>query len=671
MRCGISFEPPQPLLFSFSHPLGACKECNGFGNILKYDEDLIVPNKFLSLVEGAMEPWMKPSYRWWMRQMLAGVKKRGIDLKKPYKELSKKERELIYKGTEDFYGIDDFFEWLKEKRYKIHVRVFMSRYRSGFRCPSCLGTRLKGEAINFRVGGLNIAQLSSMPVERLIEWFRDLILTNFEKETAKEILKQIEMKLSFLLRVGLKYLTLDRQTRTLSGGESQRVNLSNQLASKLTGTLYILDEPSIGLHPRDTGRLSEIVRELAVAGNTIIIVEHDRTLIDSADYVVEMGPGAGEKGGRVVFSGPKTEFLESQCLTARYLQGKDFISLPNVRRRRWFGRYLEIKGARENNLKNINVKIPLHTFTCITGVSGSGKSTLIQDTLYRALARAFRIVPAFAGIERAGKYKGLSGLEYIKGVKLIDHGPIGKSPRSNPVTYIKAFDIIRRIFSMLPDSKRIGLRPGHFSFNIPGGRCEVCKGDGFQRLEMYFFEDLFVTCDECEGKRYKPEILKVLYKGKNIAQVLDMTVAEAIDFFDNQLLWKKLKTLIDVGLGYLRLGQSATTLSGGEAQRLKICHELGNWRLRDFVYILDEPTTGLHFEDIKKLLAVLNTLVDAGNTVIVVEHNLDVIKTADWVIDLGPDGGDGGGWVIAKGTPEEVAAVEESYTGRYLRDYLR
>ncbi|MEK6693164.1 MAG: excinuclease ABC subunit A, partial [Nitrospirota bacterium] len=590
---------------------------------------LIVPDKSLSLVEGAIEPWTKPAARWWMRQMLAGAKKSGIDLKKPYRELSKKEKDLIFKGTADFYGINDFFEELKGKKYKIHVRVFLSRYRSGFECPSCHGTRLMEEALNFKVNGFNIAEVSAMPVDKIVEWFRNLSLTDLERETAKEILRQIDMKLSFLLRVGLGYLTLNRQTKTLSGGESQRINLSNQLASKLTGTLYILDEPSIGLHPRDTGRLAEIVKELAGEGNTVIIVEHDRTLIDSADFVVEMGPGAGEKGGKVVFSGTKAEFLNSDCLTAKYLQGKDFIPIP-IGRRKTGRRSLEIKGARENNLKDIDVKIPLHTLTCITGVSGSGKSTLVQDTLYRALARAFRIE-----FERAGKYRAISGLEYIKGVKLIDQRPIGKSPRSNPVTYIKAFDIIRKIFSDLQDSKRMGFTPGHFSFNHAGGRCEECQGTGFQKLEMYFFEDLYVTCDGCGGKRYRPEILDVLYNGRNMAQVLQMTVSEAIDFFDNSSLKKKLRTLIDVGLGYLRLGQSATTLSGGEAQRLKICHELGNWRIRDYIYILDEPTTGLHFEDIKRLLIVLNTLVDSGNTVIVVEHNPDVIKTADWVIDLG------------------------------------
>lgn len=670
LPCGIDFDPPHLLLFSFNHPVGACKGCNGFGNVLRYDEDLIVPNPALSLVEGAIEPWTKPSYKWWMRQMLAGAKNHGIDLKKPYKDLTGDEKRLIFEGTEDFYGINDFFEELKRKKYKIHVRVFLSRYRGAFLCPSCRGTRLKKEALNFRVRDLNIAQASSLSIERFAEWLKGITFTDFEKERAKEILRQIDMKITFLLRVGLGYITLDRQMKTLSGGEAQRINLSNQLASRLTGTLYILDEPTVGLHPRDTARLAGIINELSKAKNTLVIVEHDRTLIDAADYVVEMGPGAGEKGGRVVFSGPKEEFLKSSCLTARYLSGKEFIPLP-VKRREKGKKFLEIKGATENNLKEVDLKIPLHTLTCITGVSGSGKSTLVQDTLYRALTRSFKIALNRVQDQRAGRYKALSGLEYIKGVKLIDQEPVGKTPRSNPVTFIRAFDIIRKIFSELPDSKMMGLKPGHFSFNIAGGRCEVCKGEGFQRLEMYFFEDIFVRCEECGGKRYKGDILKVLYKGKNIAEALEMTVEEAIDFFDNPSLRNKLQLLMDVGLGYLKLGQPATTLSGGEAQRLKISHEIGNWKRRDFVYILDEPTVGLHFEDIKRLLKVLNALVDAGNTVVVVEHNLDVIKTADWLIDLGPEGGEGGGYIVAEGRPEEVSGVEGSYTVMYLRDYLK
>jgi excinuclease ABC subunit A len=664
MNCGGPFERPQPLLFSFNHPLGACPECKGFGNVLQYDEGLIVPDLSLSLEEGAIEPWTKPAYRWWMEQMLEGARSAGISITTPFRELSTRARSRLFKGSGAFYGINDFFAELERKRYKLHVRVFLSRYRSPSSCPLCKGARLKPGALLFRLGGITIAELSAMSVERLIPWLRDLGLTDFERHASRELVRRIALKLNVMKRVGLGYLTLDRQTRTLSGGEAQRVNLSNQLASRLTGTLYVLDEPSIGLHPRDTGRLAEIVQELAGMGNTAVIVEHDRALIEAADYAVEMGPGAGERGGRVVFAGPLAAFRESSCLTAKYLRGEETIPVP-PRRRRQERKFLVISGAGENNLKDIDVKVPLYSFVCVTGVSGSGKSTLVQDTLYRALARALKL-----SLEAPGKYRELSGLEHVKGVRLIDQEPIGKTPRSNPVTYVKAFDHIRKFFADLPEAKMKGLTAGHFSFNVAGGRCEACKGSGIQKIEMYLFEDLYLTCDQCRGRRYKPTVLVVRYKGRNIADVLEMTVAEAMAFFHQVPLLEKLRSLADVGLGYLRLGQPATTLSGGESQRLKISRELRNWSLRDFVYILDEPTTGLHFDDIKKLLQVLNALVDAGNTVVVVEHNLDVIKTADWIIDLGPEGGDAGGRIVAEGTPEDVARVKESQTGKYLREYL-
>ncbi len=665
MNCNITFERPQPLLFSFNHPIGACPECKGFGNVLRYDENLIVPDLSLSLKEGAIEPWTKPSYRWWMEQMLEGAGKEKIDLSRSFKDLSKRDRARIFKGTDAFYGVNDFFEYLQKKRYKLHVRVFLSRYRSAVPCPACKGTRLKPDALQVKIAGINIAVLSTMPVEQLTGWFRNLALSDFERRASRELVRRIGLKLSFLQSVGLSYLTLDRETRTLSGGEAQRVNLSNQLASKLTGTLYVLDEPSIGLHPRDIGRLAEVVRELAGMGNTVVIVEHDRTLIEAADNVVEMGPAAGERGGRVVFAGPLAPFRESSCLTARYLRGEESIPVPK-RRRKQERKFLMISGAAENNLKNIDVKIPLHTMTCITGVSGSGKSTLVQGTLYRALARSLKIAS-----ETPGKYRDLSGIEHVKGVRLIDQDPIGKTPRSNPVTYVKAFDHIRKFYAELPEAKMKGLTPGHFSFNVAGGRCETCKGNGVQKIEMYVFEDFFVTCDECRGRRYKPEVLAVSHKGRNISDVLEMTVTEAMTFNHQDPLLEKLRSLADVGLGYLRLGQPATTHSGGESQRLKISRELGDRGVHDFVYILDEPTTGLHFDDIKKLLEVLNALVDAGNTVVVVEHNLDVIKTADWIIDLGPGGGDEGGRIVAEGTPEGVTKVKESWTGKYLRRYLR
>jgi excinuclease ABC subunit A len=663
--CGMTYEPPQPLLFSFNHPVGACGECNGFGNILRFDQDLIVPDPLLSLKQGAIEPWTKPSNTWWMRQLLSGAKKVRIDTDVPFRDLSEAHREMVFRGTKNFYGVDQFFEHLQGKRYKLHVRVFLSRYRRAATCPVCKGARLKQEALMVKVGGFDITRVAAMPAAELSRWLRDLRLTEFERDTAREILRQIQLKLGFFVRVGLGYLAMDRQTRTLSGGEAQRVNLSNQLALKLTGTLYVLDEPSIGLHPRDTERLAAIIRELSAADNTVLMVEHDQALIRSADHVVEMGPGAGERGGRVVFAGTQREFLNSSCLTARYLSGKESIPVP-ARRRKEERRFLEIRAASENNLKGIDVRIPLRSLTCITGVSGSGKSTLVQDTLFRAVARELGLA-----VEPPGRYGQLLGIEHVRGVRLIDQEPIGKTPRSNPVTYIKAFDLIRKFFAGLTDAKRKKLGPGHFSFNVAGGRCAACDGAGVQKIEMYFFEDMFVTCEQCSGKRYKPGVLSVLYKGRNISDVLEMTVNEATAFFEGQpTLQERLRSLAEVGLDYLRLGQPATTLSGGESQRLKISRELSDWKQHDMVYILDEPTTGLHMHDVRRLLGVLNALVNAGNTVIVVEHNLDVIKSADWIIDLGPEGGEEGGRIVAEGTPEDVSEVEGSHTGSYLREYL-
>src|SRR3990170_8152446 len=474
------------------------------------------------------------------------------------------------------------------------------------------------------------------------------------------------MKLGFLIKIGLDYLTLNRQTKTLSGGESQRINLSNQLGSRLVGTLYVLDEPSIGLHARDTGRLAGIVQEIAGAGNTVIVVEHDKTMIESGNYIVEMGPGGGENGGDVVFSDSKDKFIRSECLTAQYLRGEKYIPLPSVRRE-GSGKVLTLSGAQEHNLKNITLKIPLRTLTCITGVSGSGKSTLIQDTLYRALARVFRLE-----FEKMGKFERLYGAEHLRGVRLIDQKPIGKTPRSNPITYIKGFDVIRKLFAAQREARISGLTPSAFSFNTKGGRCEGCQGSGCQRLEMYFFEDLYVTCDKCDGKRYRPEVLKIKYKGRNISDILRMTISEAKWFFkDETSLRESLHLLDEVGLGYLRLGQPATTLSGGEAQRLKICSEIWRKDAKDILYLLDEPTTGLHFDDIKKLLHVFNRLVERGNTVVVIEHNMDVIKSADYIIDLGPEGGEDGGEIVAQGTPEEVSQSVKSYTGSFLRENLQ
>jgi len=663
--CGVALARPRPLLFSFNHPLGACPECKGFGNVLRYDEARVVPDPTQSLADGAVEPWSHPSGRWYQKQLLKAAKKRGVDVSRPYSELSSEDRQWVYDGGAGLTGIRGFFEEVESYRYKLHVRVFLSRYRSQSPCPRCGGRRLRPEALAVRVGGASIAELGDKTVEDLDTLFATLPLSPWEAGVARDVLKMLRAKLSFLLRVGLGYLTLGRQTRTLSGGEAQRINLANQLGAQLTGTLYVLDEPSIGLHPRDTARLAELCRELAAGGNTVVIVEHDRALIEAADYVIEMGPGSGERGGAMVFAGTQAEFRKDpRSLTARYLSGRDTIPLPLARREG--RRSLVLKGARANNLKDVTVRIPLHTLTCVTGVSGSGKSTLVHDTLYRAVARHFKVDFAVAGA-----HDELRGLQHLKGIRLIDQEPIGRTPRSNPVTYVKAFDEIRRLFAGLPRAQALGLGPGAFSFNVPGGRCETCEGDGFQKLEMYFVEDVYVTCQECEGRRYRADVLQVTYKNRDISQVLQQTVDEAVDFFASEpVLQRRLKVLQEVGLGYLRLGQPATKLSGGEAQRLKIAAELSARPTTDHLFILDEPTTGLHLDDVRKLLLVLNRLVDAGNTVLVVEHHLDVIKTADWVVDLGPEAGSAGGELVAEGTPEQIAQVGASYTGKFLRDLL-
>ncbi len=669
--CGRTFETPKPALFSFNHPLGACPACKGFGNILRYDEDLIVPDQTKSLAGGAIEPWTKPSADWWQKEMLLAFKRRGHDLSKPYNKLTQAERKLLWEGEGKLEGLNSFFEYLEGKRYKLHVRVLLSRYRSPVTCEACKGTRLRPEALAVRVGSRTIAEVSDITIVGAAEWVRLLPLSSLEQEIAKDILSMLTAKLGFLLRVGLGYLTLSRQTRTLSGGEAQRISLATQLGAQLTGTLYVLDEPTIGLHARDTATLAGILGDLAKAGNTVLMVEHDRTMIEAAHFVVEMGPAAGEKGGEVVCAARFPEFLaHPTALTARYLTGQETIPLPR-KRRKGTGRALVLVGASEHNLKNITVKIPLGTFTCVTGVSGSGKSTLVQETIYRALARAFRVETL-----PMGRFEAIGGVEPLRGGRLIDQEPIGRTPRSNPATYIKAFDDIRRFFSALPEARRTGLTAGDFSFNTVGGRCEACQGSGLQKMEMYFFEDIYATCDVCEGRRFQPKVLAVHHRGKTIHDVLNMTVTEAQAFFSESLaVGVKLRLLASVGLGYLRLGQPATTLSGGEAQRLKIAGELvgvahRNRSAQGLLYILDEPTTGLHMDDIKKLLTVLNRLVDAGHTVLVVEHNLDVIKTADWIIDLGPEGGDLGGEVVAMGPPESLVTERASHTGQALQKYL-
>ncbi len=663
-ECNIVLQKPYPLLFSFNHPVGACPDCKGFGNILKYDKDLIIPDRNLSLSEGAIEPWNKPAYRWWKEQLIRNAGKEGIDINKPYSEFPNKEKSIIFKGSSNFYGIDDFFEDMENRRYKLHIRVFLSRYRRPVICSQCSGKRLRKESLAYKLSGLDIAELCRMPVSETIKFFAKLDISPFQREMAKEILRQISLKLGFLKRVGLNYLSLSRDGRTLSGGEYQRVNIANQLASFLTGTLYVLDEPTIGLHAKDSEIIADIMSEISRLGNTILVVEHDRGIIESADWIVEMGPGGGHRGGEIVFSGSKDKFLKTDTLTACYIKGEEKIE-PPFKRRNGAGRKLLLYDATGNNLKSVDLKIPLQTLVTVTGVSGSGKSSLILETLYRVLAREFKI-----GNDLPLPYKKIEGTQYLKGVKLIDQTPIGRSPRSNPVTYLKIFDVIRKLFSEQVEAKTYEYDPGFFSFNVSGGRCEACKGVGYQKMEMYFFEDLYVKCEECNGKRYRPEVLRVTYRGKNIDEVLNMTVDEAVEMFsDIPQIKNKLLLMKDIRLGYLRLGQPATTLSGGEAQRLKICAEMGSVGT-SFLYILDEPTIGLHFRDIKALLDVFNRLVEAGNTVLVIEHNLDMITAADWIIDLGPEGGDRGGMIIFEGTPEDIVKSKDSYTGKYLKNYL-
>ena len=663
--CGAALERPQPLLFSFNHPLGACAECKGFGNVLRYDESLVVPDRALSLGAGAVEPWTHPSGKWYQRELVRAARRAGVDLDVPWERLGERERRLVYEGEGKFPGINGFFEEIESYRYKLHVRVFLSRYRTQSPCPVCAGARLKPSALAVKVAGLTISEFTALTIERAAAALESLELTAWEAAVGREILRQLSAKLTFLLRVGLGYLTLGRQTRTLSGGEAQRINLANQLGSQLVGTLYVLDEPSIGLHARDTARLADLCRELAGAGNTVVVVEHDRAFIEAADHVIELGPGSGERGGEVVFSGSQDEFRKTtRSLTARYLTGRESIPAPLARRTG--RRHLVLTGAREHNLKDVTLRLPLGTLCVVTGVSGSGKSTLVHDTLYHAVARAFK-----TEFQTPGAYTALTGLEYVKGVRLIDQEPIGRTPRSNPVTYVKAFDEIRKLYAALPRAKTLGLGAGAFSFNVPGGRCESCQGDGFQKLEMYFFEDVYVSCQECEGRRYRAEVLGVKYRSKSIGDVLALTVDEAVDFFAaTPALARRLRVLQDVGLGYLRLGQPATTLSGGEAQRLKIAAELAARASGEMLYLLDEPTTGLHLDDVKKLLHVLHRLVDTGNTVVLVEHHLDVVRAADWVIDLGPEGGEEGGEIVAEGPPEVVAQTPGSYTGKFLAEML-
>jgi len=664
--CNLQYEDPQPRLFSFNNPFGACPVCHGFGNIIELDMDLVVPDQTKSVQQGAIEPWSKAHYRVQLAELKRAGRKQGIRLDVPWKDLTEEERRFIIEGDSEYEGIRGFFRGLERKKYKVHVRVFLSRYRGYLTCPDCGGARLRREARDVRVGDRTIDEVSSLTVRQAQAFMDGLVLSDRELAIAEKVLKEIRRRLTFLSDVGLDYLTLDRLSSTLSGGESQRINLATSLGSALVDTLYVLDEPSIGLHPRDNLRLIDILRQLRDQGNTVLVVEHDADMIKVADYVVDLGLGAGEQGGRVVFAGSLAGLVqESRSLTSKYLRQELSIAVPATRRR-GIGQKLRVLGATEHNLKDISVEIPLHTLTCVTGISGSGKSTLVHDVLYAAIKRA-----KGEWDRRVGTHRKLEGTEYITDAVLVDQAPIGRTPRSNPVTYLKAFDPIRELLAATKDARSRGLTASHFSFNVPGGRCEACQGEGEVRVEMQFLADVFVPCDQCDGKRFKPQILEVTYRGRNVHQILDLTVREALTFFSSSpKVLRRLQVLDEIGLGYLRLGQPATTLSGGEAQRIKIASHLASRTGERLLYILDEPTTGLHFDDIAKLLTAFRKLLEAGHTLIVIEHNLDVIKTADYIIDLGPEGGEEGGYVVATGTPEQIVKVPESYTGKYLQHIL-
>jgi excinuclease ABC subunit A len=679
----IVFATPSPQLFSYNNPYGSCPECTGFGAVLRYDDTLIVPNSARSLAEGAVDPWSKPRYETRRRKLAEFARRESVSLDEPWALLPGDFRKAVLHGTRGFEGVFPFLKALEEKRYKQYIRVFLRQYQSAQVCPVCDGSKLRPEALRVRVAGGSIAEAAQLPVRRLQEWVEGIAargeaapLSPMERQIADSILKELVARVGFLCDVGLGYLTLDRQMRTLSGGEAQRISLSNALGSSLMDTLYVLDEPTIGLHAADNERLLHLLLRLREAGNTVLVVEHDPDAMRVADHLVELGPGSGERGGEIVFSGTLEEMLEAGTLTGRYLSGEERISVPD-RRRPTDGPRVRITGAREHNLRGVDAEIPLRALTVVTGVSGSGKSTLVHDILYRALERELSGGDTSAKRhlgETVGVFETISGTGRLKEVVLVDQSPIGRSPRSNPVTYIKAYDEVRRIFASLAESKRRGYTAGFFSFNVAGGRCEACKGEGQVQVEMVFMADVFIPCETCGGRRFRPEVLEVTYRGKSVADVLEMTVDEAIRFFLHEdRLGEALWHLQQVGLGYLRLGQPAPTLSGGEAQRIKIARELalGARRSGNKLYILDEPTTGLHLDDIKKLLHVLGDLVDAGHTVVLIEHNLDVIKTADWIVDLGPGAGPDGGEVVVMGSPEEVADHPESVTGRFLAPLLQ
>ncbi len=657
--CKVPYEEPFPNLFSFNSPQGACPECHGFGDLAVLDEDKIVPDKSRSLEEGAIEPWTKPVSRGMMKEMLREARKRKIPTKIPYKNLKKEDRLFLFEGGGGWSGIKGFFEWLQSKKYKVQVRVFLSRYRKFVSCPACGQKRLNPLALAVKVDGVSIGDIVGMTVKEAHEFFARLELPPAQKQIAEKLIAEIQGRLKFLLEVGLDYISLDRMTFTLSGGEAQRINLAAALSSSLVGTLFVLDEPSIGLHPRDNARLIQILKSLKEIGNTVLVVEHDPEIILAADHLVDLGPRAGEHGGQIMFAGPMAAFLESpDSLTARYIRKEKEIPVP--KRRREASRFLLIRDAHKHNLRHLDVRLPLNVFTCLTGVSGSGKSTLLHDVLYQG----------WTG-EASEGFRDIRGLEAVDKMIMVDQSPISASPRSIPATYTKAMDGIRNLFSGTREAKALGYKPGYFSFNTAGGRCEECQGAGQQIVEMQFLSDVTLTCEVCQGKRFKPEILEIRYQGKTIDDVLHLTIDDALDFFgDRPDIVKKIKPLQDVGLGYVRLGQPTTTLSGGELQRIKLAFHLVHERDRHILYLFDEPTIGLHMDDVSTLLRCFQRLVEEGHSVVVIEHNLDVIKSADYIIDLGPEGGERGGAIVAEGTPEEVARSRASMTARYLRKAL-
>ncbi len=668
---GIEYQEPTPQLFAFNSPLGACPLCQGFGRVAGIDDEAVVPDKSLSLAEGAIACWNSEKYSRHKRKLLAVARETGIDVDSPYEKLPAAHKETVWKGiaSKGYRGINHFFREIeKDAGYKVHLRVFLSRYRGYAVCKDCEGTRLKQEARCVRISGRHIGEVCRMNIEEASDYFKSLDISPFDRKVAGALLQETEKRLQYLLDVGLNYLTLDRLTHTLSGGEFQRINLSTSLGSPLVGALYILDEPSIGLHQSDSARLIGLLKKLRDMGNTVIVVEHDREIIEAADEIIDLGPHAGTSGGEVVFQGQVSAIQErTGSLTADYLAGRKTIPVPVKRRKPDFTKCIEVIGAMQNNLKNIDVRFPLGIMTCMTGVSGSGKSTLVNDILRKGIAR----VKEEKNVERVGTHRMINGIESIHSVEHVDQSPIGKSSRSNPVTYMKIFDDIRQLFARTREAKARGWKPGYFSFNIPGGRCEECSGEGTVKIEMQFLADIEAVCEECGGKRYKSDTLDVLFNGRSIADVLDLTVQEAMDIFSGERsIVRKLKVLEDVGLSYIRLGQSSSTLSGGEAQRLKLANYIAKADTGHALFIFDEPTTGLHFEDIHKLLQCFNRLLAQDNTLLIIEHNPDIIKQADWIIDLGPGAGDRGGELVAEGTPELICDLPESVTGKHLRPWL-